>query len=778
MENEILADVSRDKATPGASSGVDTIFLNLQTYMLFFVRYEFIVGSSKDDAEADEQPLDLKPLKSLSPMFPTPPGYDVSSVSADPPLVYITPIFRSCSSSEHPRPDPASSAQESPVSTIPLNVTPISSKFPTPQPVSTIPLKVTPISVKFPMPRHKPASTIPLNVTPISAKFPMPRHKPASTIPLKVTPISVKFPTQRHEDESSDEGSDEDYKPYYNKRKPPSLKRATKKARRAADSNATDVKQRPVRRSLTKELVGWRSSSKSPRELVEATMNMFDSLRRCTLQLAENEDSSKRADLKASVLMKENNLRINDMKIIGPVPGVEIGDIFFYRMEMNILGLHVPTMAGVDFLPATHVGKDGSLAVSIISSGGYENDEDDIDTLVYTGHGGNSRYKEKHDQKLVRGNLALKNSAKKKNQIRVVRGVEDPFINSGKVYVYDGIYRIEDSWMDTAANGFSVFKYKLRRDPGQPDGISVWKMTEKWKTNPATREKVITLDLSSEVENLPVCLVNDVGDEKRPSHFEYVTGVKYSRSLSRNKPVQNCKCPSMCLPGDTNCSCVQQNGGDLPYSSSGVLVKHVPMLYECSSDCHCSQECRNRVTQKGVKLNLEVFSTGDRGWGLRSWDPIRAGTFVCEYAGEVIDETNMNTNIQEDDYIFRTSFPNDKALRYNLGAELFEEASTDATAENFKQFPIVINAKEAGNVARFINHSCSPNLLWQAVQYDHGDDNFPHIMFFAMKHIPPMTELTYDYGVRGAPPGFKGKFPQACKLKACLCGSTKCRGSF
>ncbi|KAK1629151.1 hypothetical protein QYE76_003466 [Lolium multiflorum] len=697
---------------------------------------EFIVGSSKDDAEADEQPLDLKPLKSLSPMFPTPPGYDVSSVSADPPVVYITPIFRSCSSSEHPRPDPASSAQESPI------------------------------------------STNPPNVTPISAKFPTPRHKPASTIALKVTPISVKFPTQRHEDESSDEGSDEDYNPCYNKRNPPSLKRATKKARRAADSNATDIKQRPVRRSLSKELVDWRSSSKSPRELVEATMNMFDSLRRCTLQLAENEDSSKRADLKASVLMKENNLRINDMKIIGPVPGVEIGDIFFYRLELNILGLHVPIMGGVDYLPATHVGKDGSLAVSVISSGGYDNDENDTDTLVYTGHGGNSRYKDQHDQKLVRGNLALKNSAKKKNQIRVVRGVEDPFINSGKVYIYDGIYRIEDSWMDTTANGFSVFKYKLRREPGQPDGFSVWKMTEKWKANPATREKGITLDLSSEVENLPVCLVNDVGDEKRPSHFEYVTGVKYLRSLSRNKPVQNCKCPSMCLPGDTNCSCVQQNGGDLPYSSSGVLVKHVPMLYECSSDCHCSQECRNRVAQKGVKLNLEVFSTGDRGWGLRSWDPIRAGAFICEYAGEVIDETNMNTNIEEDDYIFRPSFPNDKALRYNLGAELFEEASTDATAENFKQFPIVINAKEAGNVARFINHSCSPNLLWQAVQYDHGDDNYPHIMFFAMKHIPPMTELTYDYGVRGAPPGFKGKFPQACKLRTCLCGSTKCRGSF
>ncbi|CAM0950373.1 unnamed protein product [Alopecurus aequalis] len=638
------------------------------------------MDSSKDEAETDEQPLDVKPLLSLQPMFPTPPGYDVSSRSTNPPSVYITPILGSFSS-EQPRPAPAA---------------------------------------------------------------PVP---PVSTVPLKVTPISVRFPTPQQKEESS---SDEDYKPYCKKRKLPSLKRTTKKARKVASSNATDIKQRPVMRSLSKELAGWRSSSENPRESVEATMAMFDSLRRHTLQLAEKENAHKRADLKASVLMKHNNLKINDMKMIGPVPGVEIGDIFFYRIEMYILGLHLPTMAGIDYLPATHVGKDESLAVSIISSGGYENDEDDTDTLVYTGQGGNSRYKEKHDQKLERGNLALMNSARKKNQIRVVRGAEDPFINFGKVYIYDGIYRIEDSWVDTAANGFSVFKYKLRREPGQPDGISVWKMTEKWKANPATRENVIMLDLSSGVENLPVCLVSDVDDVQSPGHFEYATGVKYSKPLSRTKSLQNCKCPSVCLPGDTNCSCARQNGGDLPYSSYGVLVKHVPMLYECSSDCHCSQDCRNRVAQKGVKLNLEVFWTGDRGWGLRSWDPIRAGTFVCEYAGEVIDETNMNKDAEEDDYTFRTSFCNDRAL----------------------------SAKDAGTVARFINHSCSPNILWQAVQYDHGDDSYPHIMFFAMKHIPPMTELTYDYGIRGAPPGIKAKFPLACKLKPCLCGSANCRGSF
>ncbi|TVU27134.1 hypothetical protein EJB05_29716, partial [Eragrostis curvula] len=595
---------------------------------------------------------------------------------------------------------------------------------------------------------------------------------PKSPVPLKATPISVVIPAPQHEDESSDE----DYEPFPAQKKSTAVK-PTKRTRIVGGSNEDNSKRRSIRRSLNKELVSCPSLSDDPSESAEAIMMMFDSLRRCILQLDEKEDASKRADLKAGTLMMQNGLRINNLKVIGPVPGVEIGDIFFYRIEMCIIGLHAPVMAGIDYISAKHLGKDETLAISIVSAGGYENDDDDTDVLVYTGQGGNSRHKEKHDQKLERGNLALMNSMKKKNLIRVVRGAQDPFCDSGKIYIYDGLYRIEDSWMDKAKNGFSVFKYKLRREPGQPDGISVWKMTEKWKQNPLTRDKVIQCDLSSKIENLPVCVVNDA-DEEWPSYFNYVTGVKYSRPLSNMKPLQSCNCPSVCLPGNANCSCVRLNGGDLPYSSTGVLVKHVPMLYECSSNCQCSQNCRNRVSQKGVYLNFEVFWTGNRGWGLRSWDPIRAGTFICEYAGEVIDETNLNMDEKEYEYAFHTSWLGDKVLRWNLGAQLLEEASGNVTTESLKKLPIVISAKDSGNVARFLNHSCSPNLLWQPVQYDHGDENYPHIMFFAMKHIPPMTELTYDYGTRGTPPGFKGEFTNAYKLKPCVCSSTNCRGSF
>ncbi|OEL35682.1 hypothetical protein BAE44_0003298 [Dichanthelium oligosanthes] len=79
-----------------------------------------------------------------------------------------------------------------------------------------------------------------------------------------------------------------------------------------------------------------------------------------------------------------------------------------------------------------------------------------------------------------------------------------------------------------------------------------------------------------------------------------------------------------------------------------------------------------------------------------------------------------------------------------------------------------------GNISRFMNHSCAPNVFWQPVQFDHEDDRHPHIMFFALKHIPPMTELTYDYGDIGA----DSSGVHSPRAKNCLCGSLNCRGFF
>lgn len=58
----------------------------------------------------------------------------------------------------------------------------------------------------------------------------------------------------------------------------------------------------------------------------------------------------------------------------------------------------------------------------------------------------------------------------------------------------------------------------------------------------------------------------------------------------------------------------------------------------------------------------------------------------------------------------------------------------------------VIDCRLKGNVARFINHSCKPNLFVQGVLHDHGDLNRGHIVLFAGEDIAAHAEISYDYG--------------------------------
>ncbi|KAJ6808816.1 histone-lysine N-methyltransferase, H3 lysine-9 specific SUVH3-like [Iris pallida] len=511
-------------------------------------------------------------------------------------------------------------------------------------------------------------------------------------------------------------------------------------------------------------------SCQDPRESAEIVLMAFDALRRWLLQqeeAKEGKDGNRRPDLKAGNVLMTNGLRANMGKRMGPAPGVEIGDIFYFRIELCLVGLHAPTMGGIDYMTSRFGDGDDTVAVIVVSAGVYENEEGDADVLIYSGQGGNSYV----DQKLEKGNLALERSLHRGVYVRVVRSAKDCSCPTGKIYIYDGLYKVEESWVVKGKTGYNVFKYKLLRKPEQPDGIATWKKIQKWKDNPGARGRIILPDLSSGIENLPVFLVNEVDDEKGPSHFEYVTKVKYPRPLSSHKPLEYCRCPTACLPGDADCACVHANGGNLPYSSGGILVSRKPLIYECGASCSCSTNCRNRLTQKGTTIRFEVFKTTNKGWGLRSLDPIRAGTFICEYTGEVVEEVGLgNDDAEEDDYIFQAAGADDKALKWNYGPELLGEPSVDNSSESFGSLAQRISAKKMGNVSRFMNHGCSPNVLWQRVLHDHSDEGYPHVMFFAIKHIPPMTELTYDYGLSG---GDKSHME-----KQCLCGSPKCRGRF
>ncbi|XP_022793783.1 histone-lysine N-methyltransferase SETDB1-like [Stylophora pistillata] len=67
-----------------------------------------------------------------------------------------------------------------------------------------------------------------------------------------------------------------------------------------------------------------------------------------------------------------------------------------------------------------------------------------------------------------------------------------------------------------------------------------------------------------------------------------------------------------------------------------------PRIYECNQNCACASQCFNRVVQNGIQLRLQVFKTENRGWGLRTLDDIPLGTFVCTYAGQILNEDMAN----------------------------------------------------------------------------------------------------------------------------------------
>ncbi|KAK9266549.1 hypothetical protein L1049_001593 [Liquidambar formosana] len=505
------------------------------------------------------------------------------------------------------------------------------------------------------------------------------------------------------------------------------------------------------------------------KESVGYILMIYDFLRRRITQIEDGKEATpgvtRRPDLRAGTILMNKGIRTNIKKRVGTVPGVEVGDIFFFRMETCLVGLHAPCMAGIDYMGLKISQEEEPLAVSIVSSGGYEDNVEDGDVLIYSGQGGNIYRKDKEvmDQKLERGNLALEKSLHRANEVRVIRGIKDVANPTGKVYVYDGLYKIQESWVEKGKSGCNVFKYKLVRVPGQPEAFTMWKSIQQWKDGVTSRVGVILPDLTSGAESLPVSLVNDVDGEKGPAHFTYFPSLKYSNPVNSVQSSSICACQAGCLSGDPHCLCAKKNGGYLPYTANGVLVNRKSLINECGPSCSCPPNCRNRASQGGLKVRLEVFKTKDKGWGLRSWDPIRAGAFICEYAGEVLDKSKVEEfgSEAEDEYIF------DATRTY----QPLEVLPGDLNEDPKIPFPLIISAKNGGNVARFMNHSCSPNVFWQPILREANKETFIHIAFFALRHIPPMTELTYDYGIVQTNNAEQ-------RRKKCLCGLSKCRGYF
>eukprot|EP00253_Pinus_taeda_P000618 PITA_00618 len=527
------------------------------------------------------------------------------------------------------------------------------------------------------------------------------------------------------------------------------------------------------------------------RSKVRETMRLFQVLYRKFLQEEETHtkgsgqaNTRKRPDVQASQVLKENNKWVNTGKqIVGPVPGVEVGDEFHYRIELCIVGLHRQSQGGIDYL------KQGNtiIATSVVASGAYADDIDTGEVLIYTGQGGNNSgmdKKQAEDQKLERGNLSLKNCIDENSPVRVIRGLKESKSSfgakgsregskskAGITYTYDGLYLVEKYWQEKGTTGSSVFKFQLRRMPGQPQiAWNILRTIGKSKTL-ACREGLRQRDISHGKETRPISVVNTVDDEIGPAPFEYTSKIIYP-SWYNPTPPRGCDCVDGCSDSES-CFCAIKNGGELPYNYNGAIVEAKPLVHECGPFCKCPQTCHNRVSQHGVKLELEVFKTAKRGWGVRSLTSISSGSFICEYTGELLSDMEAEQRTGNDEYLFDIgSGSNDQSLWDGL-AGLVNELPSHSIVETVEDSGYTIDAAKYGGVGRFINHSCSPNLYAQNVLYDHDDKTVPHIMLFAAENIPPLQELSYHYNY---------KLDQVrdsdgnIKKKSCYCGSAECTG--
>lgn len=115
-----------------------------------------------------------------------------------------------------------------------------------------------------------------------------------------------------------------------------------------------------------------------------------------------------------------------------------------------------------------------------------------------------------------------------------------------------------------------------------------------------------------------------------------------------------------------------------------------------------------------------------KGFGLFAARDIRSGEFICEYTG------------------------------HKIPTKVADEMSTRYLFEIDKKW--TIDGSPRSNIARYINHSCSPN-----VEAEIDDDD--RIMIHAIRDIEKGEEFGIDYGEEYVDEFIK---PVGCKCEGCM----------
>ncbi|WOK95382.1 putative inactive histone-lysine N-methyltransferase SUVR2 isoform X2 [Canna indica] len=315
-------------------------------------------------------------------------------------------------------------------------------------------------------------------------------------------------------------------------------------------------------------------------------------------------------------------------------------------------------------------------------------------------------------------------------------------------------------------------------------------------------------DISKGEENVRISVLNELTKEKYPPTFHYIPrnivhqNAYVNFSLARIGDENCCAdCFSNCLAAPVPCACARETGGVFAYTSGGLITKefldeYISMtcepkqhnffyckdcplerskneisteackghlvrkfIKECWSKCGCSMHCGNRVVQRGIMHQLQVFFTSKtKGWGLRTLENLPRGAFVCEYVGEVLTNTEL----------YDRTMQTTRKARHTYPVLLDADWGSEGTLKD--EEALCLDATFYGNVARFINHRCfDANLIGIPVEVELPDHHYYHLSFFTTRKVDAFEELTWDYGIDFA------DIDHPVKAFRCACGSKFCR---
>ncbi|XP_051141998.1 probable inactive histone-lysine N-methyltransferase SUVR2 [Andrographis paniculata] len=315
------------------------------------------------------------------------------------------------------------------------------------------------------------------------------------------------------------------------------------------------------------------------------------------------------------------------------------------------------------------------------------------------------------------------------------------------------------------------------------------------------------VDIAKGRERIIISIVNEVSDELPPSFYYISQNAAFQNAYLNFSLAQirdnNCcaTCDGDCMSSSIPCACAHENGGEFAYTGDGLVkeelleefislkrnptrqcqffCKQCPLerskcediiehckghvtkkfIKECWRKCGCNKQCGNRVVQRGIKCNLQVFMTPEgKGWGLRTVQDLPKGAFVCEYVGEVLTNAELFERVLKSPEAEKHSYPVLLDAHWSAKEVLKDEEA------------LCLDATYYGNVARFINHRCfDASLVEIPVEVETPDHSYYHVAFFTTREVKAMEELTWDYGIDF------DDHEHPVKAFHCQCGSKFCR---